>query len=262
MSPSPTVILLTPPSQLSAAQVHPVSLGVMGFRLGTGGRLLQTKSAVSPPKGSYLVIDDKGFDGTAPADAAGFVRQVLWMCANLHCAGVIGNWESPPTPSLQTITTQLDRELDGHKLRFFVTERWGKCSLHSQVLLSSALSGGSLAGRIAQGQETFGNDRVALAIERSAEEFLLPAPSGSGIPLTPEELRRRMDQFRPATYFSGELCAHYFTWQGQDGRAHFVLFDNETSLRKKLQVARQAGVSFCLMAYPEVADVLPGLLRP
>ena len=43
--------------------------------------------------------------------------------------------------------------------------------------------------------------------------------------------------------------------------AHFVLFDDAGSIRKKLQVARNLGISSAVLAYPQVDDLLPELLK-
>ena len=80
----------------------------------------------------------------------------------------------------------------------------------------------------------YGAGRVALAVERVAADFFLPAPSGQGHPLSQEELKALMDEREPAVFFSNELCAHYFTYMNRQNGAHFVLFDDAASIRKKL----------------------------
>ena len=109
--------------------------------------------------------------------------------------------------------------------------------------------------------ERFGAARVALAVERVAEDFFLPSPTGQGRPLTREELRQRLEERAPSVFFSSELCAHYFTYMSRQNGAHFVLFDDAGSIRKKLQVARNLGISSAVLAYPQVDDLLPELLK-
>ena len=62
-------------------------------------------------------------------------------------------------------------------------------------------------------------------------------------------------------FFSPDLCAHYFTYMSRQNGAHFVLFDDAGSIRKKLQVARNLGISSAVLAYPQVDDLLPELLK-
>ena len=98
-------------------------------------------------------------------------------------------------------------------------------------------------------------------LERVAEDFFLPSPTGQGMPLTREELRQRLEERAPSVFFSSELCAHYFTYMSRQNGAHFVLFDDAGSIRKKLQVARNLGISSAVLAYPQVDDLLPELLK-
>ena len=81
------------------------------------------------------------------------------------------------------------------------------------------------------------------------------------MPLTREELRQRLEEQAPSVFFSSELCAHYFTYMSRQNGAHFVLFDDAGSIRKKLQVARNLGISSAVLAYPQVDDLLPELLK-
>ena len=42
--------------------------------------------------------------------------------------------------------------------------------------------------------------------------------------------------------------------------AHFVLFDDAGSIRKKLRLAEALGIERALFFYPEVSDLLPDIL--
>lgn len=69
-----------------------------------------------------------------------------------------------------------------------------------------------------------------------------------------------MEERSPSVFFSTELCAHYFTYMSRENGAHFVLFDDAGSIRKKLQVARQAGIRHGVLSYPQTEDLLDGIL--
>ena len=109
--------------------------------------------------------------------------------------------------------------------------------------------------------ERYGAGRVALAVERAAEDFFLPSPTGQGMPLTREELQERLEERAPSVFFSSELCAHYFTYMSRQNGAHFVLFDDAGSIRKKLQTARSLGITAAVLAYPQVDDLLEEILK-
>ena len=102
---------------------------------------------------------------------------------------------------------------------------------------------------------------MALAVERAAEDFFLPSPTGQGMPLTREELQERLEERAPSVFFSSELCAHYFTYMSRQNGAHFVLFDDAGSIRKKLQTARSLGITSAVLAYPQVDDLLEEILK-
>ena len=73
-------------------------------------------------------------------------------------------------------------------------------------------------------------------------------------PLTAAELGERMERLRPAVFFSHELCARYFTYMGRDGSAHFVLFDDGETLRRKVEVAHRAGIHTFLAPWAQVEE--------
>ena len=102
---------------------------------------------------------------------------------------------------------------------------------------------------------------MALAVERVAEDFYLPSPTGQGMPLTREELQKRIAERAPSVFFSNELCAHYFTYMSRETGAHFILFDDGESLEKKRTLAQELGISRFFLLYPEIAEFLPRLVR-
>ena len=117
-------------------------------------------------------------------------------------------------------------------------ERYGAHAPHSRVMIPSALSGGSLQKRLEEALERFGESRVVLALEKRAEDFYLPSPTGSGQPLNDQELAELKRRLSPSVFFSGELCARYFTYMSRENGAHFVLFDDGDTLRHKTEVRR------------------------
>ena len=78
--------------------------------------------------------------------------------------------------------------------------------------------------------------------------------------MTRAELKARLEELSPSVFFSAELCAHYFTYMSKENGAHFILFDDAGSIRKKLQIARSLGITDAVMPYVQVDDLLPELL--
>ena len=89
-------------------------------------------------------------------------------------------------------------------------------------------------------------------------DFPLPGPSGEGTPLTGQALASMMEQRTPSVFYSRDLCAKYFTFT-QEGEGHFVLFDDGDTILRKIRMGQELGVSFGLLQFPEVEDILPQL---
>jgi hypothetical protein len=250
-------ILTAPPARAQQAAAWGLPVGHMAYRVGPGARLL--RSNIPPDlRGGLMVLDGGGFDGRG--DPAPFCQQVLRECACRDFHGVILDLEGPPQPLLGQIVSRLGQLLSRRGWPLYVPEAYAPCSDQAKIVLPSALSGGSLVQRLSEGAERYGAGRVALGVQRVAEDFTLPSPTGSGVPLSREELDRRVRARGAATFFSDELCARYFTYLSRNSGAHFVLYDDAGSIRKKLHVARQLGLYACILAWPEVDDILPALL--
>lgn len=251
------LILTAPPSAAGAASAYGLPVGHMAYRIGTGMQLLRAAIPIHL-RGGLMVIDSSGFDGRGDANI--FCQQVLRECTNRGFDGAILDFEEHPHPLLCQITAQLAAQFHRRGWPLYVPEEYGDCSDLTRVVIPSALSGGSLSQRIRETAQQYGAHRIALGIQRTAEDFTLPAPTGSGTPLTREELARRIQQRGASVFFSDELCANYFTYLSRENGAHFVLFDTAASIRKKLQLSRQAGLCACILAWPEVDDLMDQIM--
>ena len=249
---SSRIILTAPPDQSRAALGFGVPVAHMAYRLGGGPHLFRANLPVTAV-GGLMVIDDAGFDGRG--DPGPFCKEVVRECSLRGFTGVVCDFERPLSLSGR-ILSDLSGLLARQGWPLYVSESYARYSDSAKVLIPTALSGGTLQGRLEEAVERYGAERVVLAVERVAEDFYLPAPTGSGTRLTREELQQRMEERAPSVYFSSELCAHYYTYMNRDNGAHFVLFDDGGSIRKKIQVARRLGIRQAMLPYPEVEDVL------
>lgn len=252
------LILTAPPFAAREATSHGLPVGHMAYRVGPGARLLRANIPINL-RGGLMVVDGSGFDGRG--DVVSFCQQVIRECSARGFDGVILDLEGHPHPMLGQIVNRLGTLLSRRSWPLYVTEEYAGFSDQAQVIIPSALSGGSLSQRLSEAMERYGAGRVALGVQRVAEDFTLPAPNGSGTPLSREELARRIESRGAAIFFSDELCAHYFTYMSRQSGPHFVLFDNAGSIRKKLQVARNLGLCACILAWPEVEDIWGQILN-
>ena len=251
------LILTAPPDAARAATACGLPVGHMAYRVGPGARLLRSNISLSL-RGGLMAVDAVTFDGRG--DPACFCQQLVRECAARGFDGAILDFEGPPYPLLGQIVHRLGGMFSRRGWPLFVTEAYADYSDRTRVIIPSALSGGSLAKRLEEAVERYGAQRTALGIQRTAEDFTLPAPNGCGTPLTQAELEQRIQSKGHSVFFSEELCAHYFTYMSRQSGAHFVLFDNAASIRKKIQIATQLGLSACILAWPEVENILPEII--
>lgn len=250
------LILAVPPEDVTAAQTYGLTLAHVAYRVGGGPHLFRSNLPI-PVRGGLMYIDDSGFDGRGTPDT--FCQEVVRECSARGFGGVICAFDRN-LPLLAAIVAQLGPMLVRQSRSFYVSEPYGRHTATGRVLIPTALSGGSLRQRLSEAAERYGTGRVALAVERSAEDFFLPSPNGQGRPLTREELAAKRKELSPSIFFSDELCARYFTYMNRQSGAHFVLFDDAGSIRKKLRLAEAMGIDRALFFYPEVSDLLPDIL--
>ena len=257
MSPKIDLILTAPPADSRAALRFGLPVAHMAYRAGGGPHLFRANIPVSI-RGGLMAMDSVGFDGRGEAD--GFCSEVMRECSARGFDGIVCDFEGRSIPLLGNIVRTLGELTARRGWPLYVPEAYAPFSDKTRILISSALSGGSLRQRLEDAAGQYGADRIALAVERVAEDFFLPSPTGQGMPLTREELKQRMEERSPSVFFSNELCAHYFTYMSKQNGAHFVLFDDAGSIRKKLQLARSLDIDRAVLSYPDTAEVLPQIL--
>lgn len=226
------------------------------YRVGLGPHLFRAKSG-QPFKGGLMGIELGRFDGKGPVEP--FCAEVLRECGLRHFSGVVCRFDGPPRPGVGELLCRLSEHCGSRGLSCYVSEAYGTLAPQAGVLIPTAVSGGSLAGRLEMAAHRFGVGRVALWLERAGEDFLLPSPKGSGNPLDPAALEALRERHQANCFFSDELCARYFTYmEGEEG--HFVLFDDLASLQKKLSLGRRLGVHTVFLPQRELGELLPQLL--
>mgnify|MGYP000538885007 FL=1 len=252
MQTSMKLLLTAPPDQCRAALRFGLPVAHVAYRVGGGPHLFRASIPVSV-RGGLMVIDNTGFDGRG--EAGPFCQEVLRECMARGYDGILCDFEGHPLQVLAQAVRTLGELTKKRGWPLYVTEAYAPFSDSAIALIPSALSGGSLQQRLQEAVERFGAARVALAVERVAEDFFLPSPSGSGTPLSQDELHRRIHQLSPSIFFSQELCARYFTYMSRESGAHFVLFDDGATLRRKLEAAQSLDIRTVLAPWQEISDV-------
>ena len=247
-----TFLLAVTPNRLREIQglrAQPVHLA---YRLGPGPHLFRSEGTA--PRGGLMALECQ--DHPTEGAQENLAQEVVRECLSRGFRGAVCDFDGGRHPALEGLLACLEARFARQGWRLYVPEAYGPALREAQVLIPSALSGGSLAVRLEEAADRYGPGRVTLALQRSAEDFFLPAPQGSGVPLTRAQLEELLQRLEPSVFFSGELCARYFTYMSRESGAHFVLFDDGQTLAKKLEIARTKQISSFLAAWPEVDDAV------
>ena len=218
------------------------------YRIDGGGRLA---ALAMPPdtRGGLLLVT--GTDCPAPPQPDVLARDILRQCLRRGCTGVVLEpvRPRPVVAALSALCRRYGRTLH-------LPERSGT-DADACVVVSTALSGGTLRRRLEEVCRRFAPRSVTLDLACVRADFTLPAPYGDGRMLTAQQLASLRAQ-RPV-FFSPELCARYFTYE-QEGMTHLVLFDDADTLRRKIGLGTELGIAAGMLSLPEAAEALPGLL--
>ena len=118
---------------------------------------------------------------------------------------------------------------------------------------------GQLRQRLEEAAGIYGLRRLALDLQRLRMSFPLPCPTGEGEPLSRETLAEMIEKKQQSVFYSHDLCAKYFTITDAE-ESRFVLFDDADTIRRKLRIGQELGITAGFLMYPEVYDLLPELL--
>lgn len=169
--------------------------------------------------------------------------------------GIFADFERD-TPACRALLAALDRHLREAGLALYTTVRGGRAAPHAIVTLSTAISGGSLTGYISSLQSNYGPDRVAAFLQPISRDFALPSRSPEGKPLTESEREELLARTGSQVFFSRELCAKYFTYTDGQGTAHFVLFDDNSTLEAKLSQLEGCEIPAVFALFPDAKALL------
>lgn len=247
MSPDPRFLLLLSPGDRFLYRHPNVIPALLFWRLSPQFTLLRHGPS-QPRPGCILAVS--GCDGPLTGSPDSFCRHLEQECLHMGARGVLLDFDQRK-PCLSHLIQNFSHICIRRGWELFLPEWYAPAAPKGKVLISSALSGGTLPERLEQAVSRFGPDRIVLALERAAEDFTLPAPTGCGTPLSPSDLEQLRRRLSPPIFFSRELCARYFTYRNADG-IHFVLFDDPDTLCRKLECARHAGIRTVLLPWQEV----------
>lgn len=248
-----TLYLTAAPDRLAQARAATAQLAHAASRIGPGSQLLAAPLPAAL-RGGLMVVSDR--QAPAVEQPEPLARQLVRVCLRRGFSGIVLDLEELPegrwAEDRAALIRQLAPLLTAYGRRLYVPEIYAAASPETVVLLCTALSGGSLQGRLEEACAAYGAQRLALDLERLMMDFPLPCPSGEGIRLSREELSIRM-QGR-SVFYAEDLSARYFTYR-RGGQTHFVLFDDAGTLRRKIEMGQALGIREGFVMLPEVEDL-------
>lgn len=240
-------IFITARSQsLPSSGIAGCSIAHLDYTVGPGKRLLRSSNSRAF-RGGLMVISDRNMPS---GDGSVFASEVVRECQNRGYSGVVANFMSH-----HSLLDPISSRLNSRGLKLYIPETCGEKAAEARIMCPTAISGGSLKARLQELCDKYGTQRIALDVERLAMDFLLPSPSGEGTPLSRDELNALLQKRGAQSFFSNDLCAHYFTYS-ENGKHHFVLYDTAASIKKKLSIAQSLGIEEAFLMYSEVEDIL------
>ena len=251
-----TYLSVTPEDIPQAAQ-YTLRLVYMAYRIGSGSVLL--RQSLPQVQGGFMAISDQNAPHIERPEQ--LCAAVLRECGRQRYSGVLLDFEETPCSDRKAFVRRLEADLRNTGTNLYLPESYAEGTQSASILISTAISGGSLAERLKEAAAHYGGThRLALDIQRIRMDFSLPALSGEGTPLTMEELRTRMQRESPSLFFSSPLCCRYFTYI-HNQRLHFVMLDDTDTIRQKLRTGSELGIRTAFLLWPEVKDIAGELLQ-
>ncbi|MDO5141601.1 MAG: hypothetical protein Q4D31_01115 [Eubacteriales bacterium] len=193
--------------------------------------------------------------GLAACDPARLAADLTFEARRTGAPGVFADLEHD-TPHSHALLAACDAALHEAKIPFYVPLSCGRALPHAVLTASTALSGGSLTAYLAGLRSTYGAARVAAFLQPVSQDLTMPSTSADGTTLTPDEREALLARTGSQPFFSRELCAKYFTYTDDAGRAHFVLYDDLTTIEAKFAQLRACGVPTVFALFPDVSPLL------
>ena len=215
------------------------------YRLDGDGALCALPLPRQIQGGLLLFTASAGRCGDHPAQA------LVCECRRRRYSGVVVPFPAP------ALARALSRPLYRAGLELWLHEQDAPAAPGCWVLVNTAQPRGSLQDRLTHAVRAFGPQRIVLDAQRLRMDFPLPCPDGEGAYLTAAQLCRL--RAGRTVFYSRELGVRYFTYR-QGSASRFVLLDDGDTLRRKLALGAQLGITRGLLTLPECGDVLAEVL--
>ena len=227
---------------------------VMSYRISPGG--LQFCDAITTQtRGGYLCVSDKNFKGALP-EINDLYSQIIAQCNKRQFAGVLLDFENSLRLKAGPLVQALSERLASRRIDLIVDSQYANVAKSGKVLIGSELTGGSFASYLDASCKRFGARRLVLELSPMRRQFSASFKDERGKELTEETLAELVRSNRGKIYYSKDLCVNHFHMNNKT-IPHYVLFDNNASLKDKINLAKQAGIETFTGFYEDVKGILP-----
>lgn len=194
-------------------------------------------------------------DSLPELNADRLAADLLYEAQRTSAPGVFADFERD-TPQARAVLHALDRVFEQAGIPLYVPLSCQRAVSHAVLTVETAISGGSLTAYFSSLQGIHGVRRVAAFLQPVSRDFTLPSNSPDGKPLAEDARNALLQRTGSQVFFSRELCAKYFTYTDESGNAHFVLFDDRSTIEAKLAQLSGCGVHTVFALYPDAEALL------
>jgi len=244
-------ILCVLPSQAWVAAKTGYPVAHMAYGIGPGLSLISRYTGTKTP-GGIMMLDDTAYDNTR-GNAEELAKECLYLCQSLGFEGLCCDFEQPVRRGLEAFVTECGGIFSN--ISIYVPGRYAQCHSMVKVYIPTAITSGSLSNRLENAVSIYGAGRLALEIERLSRDIMLPSENQFGTPLPCDKIRDILSGRGGASFYSNELCAHYFTERDNEGRTHFYIYDDAQSFKRKTDLALSMGIREGFLLYPDAAEL-------
>ena len=248
-----TCFLCTHPSDTRDAAKHGLPLCHLAYRIGADGRLYRNGLGISV-RGGLMSLSDYGItDDTVYSEE--LLRDIKRECDLRGYDGIVCDFERSPDKFLTYFVHEASVYFTKLGMSFYIPAAMGDSAPGAKLLISSAVTNGSCSEAYARAVARYTPERVALLYEPVCSDYVMTPDLGLSDSITKTQLSEIMNREHAVPYYSSELCAYYFTYKDGNNN-HFILFDDENSMLKKLTTAKNCGFKEAFILYPDTERVL------
>ncbi|NLM61376.1 MAG: hypothetical protein GX193_04780 [Clostridiales bacterium] len=252
-----TVYLCISPAETSSASQAGFPLCHMAYRIGKEFRLYRSGIGINVRNG-LMLLSDYGLDSSELYSSM-LIRDIKRECDLRGYTGVVCDFENGENEMLKNFLYEADGYFSQCGIQLYVHESYENIAPKSKVLISTDVTGGSFLNHLNRAVDQYTPDRIALFYDPVCIDFVMPSPSGDKDRIPRSSIAELLRKYNAISYYSHELCSYYFTYRDDNRQSHFVMYDDERSMLKKLGAARQARFKEAFVLYSDAKNCIDQL---